>query len=123
MTKMLTSVVSESGTGRLAKLNQPSAAKTGTTQKYRDGWFVGYTSEYVTGVWMGNDDGSNTKGLTGGNLPAKVWRSTMIAAHGNKNSDKAYNQIGNTRTEINSNQLKDSFSEFFSTFLSSDIQD
>jgi penicillin-binding protein 1A len=55
--------------------------KTGTSQDYRDGWFVGFTTHYVTGVWMGNDDNAPTKALTGGSLPALVWRDIMEPAH------------------------------------------
>ncbi|MBC8239089.1 MAG: transglycosylase domain-containing protein, partial [Alphaproteobacteria bacterium] len=81
MNAMLSRVINDGGTGRRAKLDRPAAGKTGTSQDYRDGWFVGYTADLVMGVWMGNDDGSKTTSLTGGGLPAQVWRDAMLAAH------------------------------------------
>jgi len=62
-------------TGRQAALaGRPAAGKTGTSQDFRDAWFVGYTANLVTGVWFGNDDGKPTRKLTGGSLPAVAWR-------------------------------------------------
>lgn len=73
------------GTGRRAALpDRPSAGKTGTTQNFRDAWFVGHTASYVAGVWVGNDDGSPMKKVTGGTLPASIWREIMIEAHRKK---------------------------------------
>jgi penicillin-binding protein 1A len=70
------------GTGRKAELPGIDAAgKTGTSQEFRDAWFVGYTAHLVAGVWLGNDDNSPTKKVSGGNLPSQVWRAFMIAAH------------------------------------------
>ena len=69
------------GTGKAARIRIPAAGKTGTTQGYRDAWFIGYTGHYVTGVWMGNDNGQPTKGLTGGLLPAQLWKAIMEDAH------------------------------------------
>lgn len=69
------------GTGRRSILGfTPQAGKTGTTQGYRDAWFVGYTSHFVTGVWYGNDDFLPTNRLTGGNLPAMTWKEVMSKA-------------------------------------------
>ncbi len=71
-----------SGTARKADLpGWPAAGKTGTSQDFRDAWFVGYTSQLVTGVWFGNDDSSPTKKATGGGLPVEVWSRFMKAAH------------------------------------------
>ncbi|MBZ0216854.1 MAG: penicillin-binding protein 1A [Fimbriimonadaceae bacterium] len=70
-----------SGTGRRAAFNWPAAGKTGTSQDFRDAWFLGYTADFVAGVWVGNDDGTPTNRVTGGNLPAKIWRQFMVAAH------------------------------------------
>jgi penicillin-binding protein 1A len=58
-----------------------AAGKTGTTQDFRDAWFVGYTAQLVTGVWLGNDDNSPTKKATGGGLPVEVWTRFMRGAH------------------------------------------
>ncbi len=69
------------GTGKNAKLPFDIAGKTGTTQDYRDAWFVGYSSQFITAVWMGNDDNSPTNGLTGGDMPAKLWKDYMAVAH------------------------------------------
>ena len=77
---MMNQVVTQ-GTGRNALLGfTPQAGKTGTTQDYRDAWFVGYTAQYVTAVWFGNDDYSPTKKITGGNLPAIAWKAFMEKA-------------------------------------------
>ncbi len=80
---MLTQVV-ERGTGRGAALPWPAAGKTGTSQDYRDAWFLGFTSDYVAGVWVGNDDNSPMKRISGGSVPAQIWRETMMAAQGGK---------------------------------------
>ena len=70
------------GTARKAELpGWQAAGKTGTSQDWRDAWFVGYTSHLVTGVWMGNDDSSPTKKASGGNLPVEVWSRFMKTAH------------------------------------------
>jgi penicillin-binding protein 1A len=69
---LLTSVVRE-GTGRAARINGPAAGKTGTSQSYRDAWFIGFTSDLVVGVWVGNDDNSPTRNVTGGDIPARIW--------------------------------------------------
>jgi len=69
------------GTAKHAELpGWQAAGKTGTSQDYRDGWFVGYTSQLITGVWLGNDDNSPTKRVSGGNLPVNVWSRYMKAA-------------------------------------------
>ncbi len=81
MIKMQNSVV-ENGTGRRAQLDGvPTCGKTGTTNDWRDGWFVGYTGNFVGAVWMGNDDFSPTKRMTGGTLPAMTWHNIMAYAH------------------------------------------
>ena len=66
-----------SGTGRRARIDRPAAGKTGTSQKSRDAWFIGYTRELVVGVWVGNDDGTPMKQVTGGRLPAMIWSAFM----------------------------------------------
>lgn len=80
MNRMMGQVV-VAGTARNADLGYtPAAGKTGTTQSYRDAWFVGFTAKYVTGVWYGNDDYSPTNRVTGGSLPAKTWKAFMLRA-------------------------------------------
>jgi penicillin-binding protein 1A len=70
------------GTARKAELpGWPAAGKTGTSQDFRDAWFVGYTAHLVTGVWLGNDDGSPTHKTTGGGLPVEIWSKLMKTAH------------------------------------------
>ncbi|HET9714843.1 MAG TPA: PBP1A family penicillin-binding protein [Pseudolabrys sp.] len=81
MIKMMNSVV-ENGTGRRARLDGIAAAgKTGTTNAYRDAWFMGYTGNFVCGVWFGNDDYQSTNRMTGGSLPAMTWHKIMAYAH------------------------------------------
>jgi len=80
MIAMLYNVVT-SGTGTGARLGARDAAgKTGTTQDYRDGWFVGFTTDYVTGVWVGNDGNTPMRGVTGGSMPARMWKDVMTVA-------------------------------------------
>ncbi|MGH6770762.1 MAG: transglycosylase domain-containing protein, partial [Xanthobacteraceae bacterium] len=74
--------VVEAGTGRRAILpGIKSAGKTGTTNAYRDAWFVGFTGNYIAGVWFGNDDYTSTNRMTGGSMPAQTWHDIMIYAH------------------------------------------
>lgn len=71
-----------SGTAKKAEIpGWPAAGKTGTSQDYRDAWFIGYTANLVTGVWLGNDDNSPTRKATGGGLPVEVWSRFMRIAH------------------------------------------
>ncbi len=80
MNAMMTETIT-GGTAGKAAFGWPAAGKTGTSQKSRDAWFIGYTANLTTGVWFGNDDGSPTKNLTGGSLPAIAWHDFMLAAH------------------------------------------
>lgn len=78
MNDMLKAVMIE-GTGRKAALpGRPSAGKTGTSQDFRDAWFIGFTADLVVGIWVGNDDGKPMKKVTGGSLPATIWHDFMI---------------------------------------------
>ncbi|MCV9967452.1 PBP1A family penicillin-binding protein [Pararhizobium sp. BT-229] len=76
----LLQLVVERGTGRAASPDVFAAGKTGTSQNNRDAWFVGFTQPLVAGVWVGNDDGTPMKGVTGGDLPARIWREFMQVA-------------------------------------------
>ena len=80
MNTMMAETVEE-GTARGAAFNYPAAGKTGTSQRSRDAWFVGYTASLTTGVWFGNDDGAPTDRVTGGSLPAQAWKAFMVEAH------------------------------------------
>jgi penicillin-binding protein 1A len=79
LTSMLEGVI-EHGTGYNARLDRPAAGKTGTTDDYRNAWFVGYTPDLVAGVWIGNDDNTSLGGMMGGQLPAKIWKAFMTQA-------------------------------------------
>lgn len=79
MTNLMTAAVAW-GSGKAADPGRPAAGKTGTSQDFRDAWFVGFTAEFVGGVWLGNDDGSPTKNVTGGSLPARLWQRVMTRA-------------------------------------------
>ena len=71
--------VVEQGTGTRAQIDGwEIAGKTGTTQGARDAWFIGFSGDYVTGVWMGYDDNRPLTGVTGGGLPAEIWHETMV---------------------------------------------
>ncbi|MGB0670788.1 MAG: penicillin-binding transpeptidase domain-containing protein, partial [Rhodospirillales bacterium] len=84
---LMQGAMAEGGTGHQAHLGgRPAGGKTGTTQDSRDAWFAGYTADRVAVVWLGHDDGSPMKdghgrGLTGGGLPALIWRDVMLAAN------------------------------------------
>ena len=80
MNQMMGDVIAK-GTGKVASLDRPAAGKTGTSQYHRDAWFVGYTANLVTGVWFGNDNGTPMMRVTGGGLPAILWKRFMMDAH------------------------------------------
>ena len=80
MVRMMKGVI-ERGTGTHASFGRPAAGKTGTTQTWRDAWFVGFTPDWVCGVWVGNDDDRPMNRITGGDLPADIWRRFMLVAH------------------------------------------
>ena len=79
MTNLMTASV-EWGTGKAARIGRPAAGKTGTSQEFRDAWFVGFTRELVAGAWFGNDDGAPMARVTGGGLPAQLWARVMTRA-------------------------------------------
>jgi penicillin-binding protein 1A len=81
MNQMMNHVVEE-GTAKRAMLDGIKAAgKTGTTNAFRDAWFMGFTGNYVCGIWFGNDDYTPTNRMTGGSLPAQTWHDIMTYAH------------------------------------------
>ena len=82
MNEMLLNVVTN-GTAKAAQIGRPVAGKTGTTSDYRDAWFMGYTPDLVAGVWVGNDDNTPMKKVTGGMMPAQIWHDFMQAALAN----------------------------------------
>jgi len=79
MIQMMEGVIAR-GTGKRAALGRPAAGKTGTSQNWRDAWFIGFTPDLVCGVWVGNDDDRPMNRITGGDLPADIWRRFMLAA-------------------------------------------
>lgn len=85
MNEMLRYTVEE-GTGKKSNIWQASAGKTGTSQENRDGWFIGYTGNTVAGIWIGQDNNSPVKGLSGGGTPALLWKKIVQKAEANKTS-------------------------------------
>ena len=108
MTAMLGKVL-EDGTGRAARIAWPAGGKTGTSQDFRDAWFIGFTRQNVTGVWVGNDDGSPTGRVTGGGLPARIWAAYMTEALAGEPSLKLVDHAPPPAT--------DDFTDFFSDLL------
>jgi penicillin-binding protein 1A len=78
--RVLLAAVTDHGTGRAAKLRLPTYGKTGTTSDHRDAWFVGWSGDLVAGVWVGNDDATPMPGVSGGGIPARIWRDFMLAS-------------------------------------------
>ena len=79
MTAMMKTVIL-SGTGTAANIGKPAAGKTGTTDEYKDAYFVGYTPDIVAGVWVGDDNNKKIQGLYGGTIPARIWKDVMTVA-------------------------------------------
>ncbi len=93
MTAIMKTVITN-GTGRAANIGKPAAGKTGTTDDCKDAYFIGFTPDVVTGVWVGNDDNSRMGELTGGTVPAKIWRDVMlVATRPYGNSDFEYPEV------------------------------
>jgi len=114
LTFMMKQVI-KSGTGLRANLgDRPAAGKTGTTQGARDAWFIGFTADYVVGVWMGYDDNRKLTGVTGGGMPAEIWREVMLRIHENKvlkpiviNEDKLISELNSKNsTKFNNGIFK-----------------
>ena len=103
------SEVTKNGTGKRAKFSDwEIAGKTGTSQSARDAWFIGFSKYYVAGVWMGYDDNTPLRGVTGGGLPADIWRTAMEEIHfnlmpaslpANRQKRSFVKNIGNTVSE------------------------
>ena len=89
MLELLKGVVDD-GTGAAARLPVAAYGKTGTTQDYRDAWFVGFAGDLVVGVWVGNDDDRPMNKVTGGGLPARLWQAFMVDALKGAPADSAY---------------------------------
>ena len=100
MTQMLKETI-KTGTGKNAKIGRPAAGKTGTSQSLRDAWFIGFSSDMVTGVWFGNDDDSPMRKITGGNAPAILWGDFMKKAHENKPISKLNENLTIKSEKIN----------------------
>ena len=96
MNEMLKEVVI-SGTGRNARFSGQEKGKTGTSQRFRDAWFVGYVNNLVGGVWVGNDNDGSMKKVVGGGLPSFIWRDFMRYAQ---------NQINKLELEQNTRPIK-----------------
>ena len=79
LVQMMSAVIDQ-GTGRAARVPWPSAGKTGTSQEWRDAWFIAFNRELTAGVWIGNDNGAPMKWVSGGGLPAQLWARFMRAA-------------------------------------------
>jgi penicillin-binding protein 1A len=75
--RQLLNAVASYGTARNSRVPGFCAAKTGTTQKHRDAWFIGFTDRYVMGVWVGNDGNASMKKVTGSKLPGQIWKEVM----------------------------------------------
>ncbi len=99
MTGMLMTVMRE-GTGKSAQVaGLETAGKTGTSQDFRDAWFVGFSGALVTGVWVGNDDNSPMTRITGGGLPALIWRDYMHGAHHGRDKPRLDPRIDRRRRD------------------------
>ncbi|MCK5374468.1 MAG: PBP1A family penicillin-binding protein [Alphaproteobacteria bacterium] len=114
LSHMLREVV-ETGTGRAAAQNFPVYGKTGTSQDYRDAWFAGYSKEATAIIWLGNDDNSPMRHITGGGLPARIFAKVIAAAH---NSNAPITYPSKQHDNNNDNIADNSFSNLLGKLLS-----
>jgi len=107
MTAMLKTVIAH-GTGRAANIGKPAAGKTGTTDDNKDAYFVGYTPNIVTGVWVGSDDNSvMNKSIQGGTVPALIWKDVMqVATEPYGNAEFNYPQVTLDPFTLDPNNVK-----------------
>ncbi|MGE3623625.1 MAG: transglycosylase domain-containing protein [Bdellovibrionales bacterium] len=113
--------VVRSGTGRRATIGRPVAGKTGTSSDYRDAWFLGFTADYTTGIWVGNDDNHPMKKITGGSLPAQMWHDYMMEAEAGlpERGLFAGNRSWGSTTAAATEDLSNAFSNFLHSVLGS----
>jgi penicillin-binding protein 1A len=123
----------QEGTGRAAQGPYPLAGKTGTSQEFRDAWFIGFTDRYIAAVWVGNDNNTPMRKVTGGSIPARIFKDTMTAAHGKNRGISQFstnmNDLDDTleddfelapiNTQIEANDSGGQFNNFLRTFLGS----
>jgi penicillin-binding protein 1A len=120
LTGMMEDVV-RYGTGKRAALDRPVAGKTGTSSDYRDAWFLGFTGNYTTGVWLGNDDDHPMKKITGGSLPAQLWHDYMTEAEANEPArDLNGNRTLWGSTAAATQNLSHAFGDFINNIIGND---
>jgi len=111
--------VVKTGTGKRAALEgHPVAGKTGTSSDYRDAWFVGFTADYTTGIWLGNDDGHPMHKIVGGSLPAQLWHDYMTDAEKNLPDHDLFSRGGFVGAL--SHEISKSFSDFVNDIVGHD---
>jgi penicillin-binding protein 1A len=100
------------GTGKKAALaDRPVAGKTGTSSDYRDAWFLGFTGDYTTGVWLGNDDNHPMRKIVGGSLPAQLWHDYMVDAEAGK-PERGLLSSGSSTVDAVTHDLSKAFGDF-----------
>ena len=120
LTGMMEEVV-RNGTGKRAILGRPVAGKTGTSSDFHDAWFIGFTADYTTGVWLGNDNNAPMKKVTGGSLPAGLWHDYMMEAEDGLLEKRDLNSSGGIWGSTGA--ATESLSHAFSNFIDSVIGD